>query len=168
MTLVNTFFPVYNQGGAYCGGGVWGWGGAAVDASGNVYIGVGNAGFNTGSIAPQSPFQKTTNPQTGYGEHLVQLSGDLSTVLASHAVAYIFPARNLDLSGTPVLMTPVGCPSLVAIQGKAGLLNFYRADGTGRFDGTAGPRGDQRVELYHARDRLGRPIRLRLVRHRQL
>jgi hypothetical protein len=36
MTLADTFFPVYNQGGAYSGGGVWGWGGAAVDKSANV------------------------------------------------------------------------------------------------------------------------------------
>ena len=43
MTLENTFYTVYGQGGAYSGGGVWGWGGAAVDAAGNVYIGVGNA-----------------------------------------------------------------------------------------------------------------------------
>jgi outer membrane protein assembly factor BamB len=138
MTLGNTFFPVYNQGGAYSGGGVWGWGGAAVDAAGTVYVGAGNADFNAGSIGPQPPFQTTTNEQAGYGEHLVQLSGDLSTVLASHAVPYSFNgvAHNLDLSGTPVLMTPVGCPTLLAIQGKAGLLNFYNTAGI-----NAGPLG---------------------------
>jgi outer membrane protein assembly factor BamB len=133
MTLGNTFYPTYGQGNAYSGGGVWGWGGAAVDASGTVYIGAGNADINAGRIGPKSPFVATTDEQAGYGEHMIALSGDLSTVLASHAVPYTFNqiARNLDLSGTPVLFTPVGCSPIVAIQGKAGLLNFYSASNIG-------------------------------------
>ena len=127
MTLGNTFFTVYDQGAAYSGGGVWGWGGATLDSAGNVYIGVGNADINQGVIGPKAPFVKTTNEQVGYGEHLVKLSSDLSTVLSSHAVKYTFndTARNLDLSGTPVIFDPLHCSSVVAIQGKAGLLNFY-------------------------------------------
>jgi len=129
MTPANTFYTVYNQGGTYSGGGVWGWGGAAVDGSGNVYIGVGNADYNSGKFGPQPPFERTTDEQVGYGEHLVSLSSNLSTVNSSYAVPYPFSttARNLDLSGTPVLFTPVGCSQFVAIQGKAGLLNFYNS-----------------------------------------
>jgi hypothetical protein len=133
MSVINTFFPTYGQGGAYSGGGVWGWGGAAVDAASNVYIGAGNADINAGAVGPQPPFITTTNEQVGYGEHLVQLNSTLSAVLASHAVPYTFngTAKNLDLSGTPVLMTPVGCPTMLAIQGKAGLLNFYNTQNIG-------------------------------------
>jgi outer membrane protein assembly factor BamB len=133
MTLENAFYTVYGQGGAYSGGGVWGWGGAAVDASGNVYIGVGNADYNTGKNGPQPPFVTTTNEEAGYGDHMVSLSSNLSTVLSSYAVPYQFSKteRNLDLSGTPVLFTPTGCPTMVAIQGKSGLLNFYTAANIG-------------------------------------
>jgi outer membrane protein assembly factor BamB len=129
MMLANTFFTVYNQGGTYSGGGVWGWGGAAIGGAGDVYIGVGNADINKGKIAPQPPFQTTTNEQVGYGEHVVRLTSDLSTVEASYAIPYTFnkTATNLDLSGTPVLYTPVGCPQVLAIQGKAGIINFYNA-----------------------------------------
>jgi hypothetical protein len=123
----NTFYPVWSQAAQYSGGGVWGWGGAAVDASGNVYVGTGNADINKHAIGPQPPFITTTNEQVAYGEHLVQLSNDVSTVESSFAVQYPFSktVTNLDLSGTPVLFTPVGCPTLLAVQGKAGLLNFY-------------------------------------------
>jgi outer membrane protein assembly factor BamB len=138
MTLANTFYTVFGRGGPYSGGGIWGWGGAAVGGSGNVFIGVGNADINTGKIGPQPPFKTTTNEQVGYGEHLVRLSSDLTTVLGSHAVHYDFSksVANLDLSGTPVLFSPVGCPSVTAIQGKAGLLNFYESQNVG-----AGPVG---------------------------
>jgi len=133
MTLGNTFFPTYGQGAAYSGGGVWGWGGAAVDDKGDVYAGAGNADINTGRIAPKAPFVATTNEQAGYGEHALKLSGDLSTVLSSHAVAYQFSktVTNLDLSGSPVLFTPAGCQPILAIQGKAGLLNFYHTGNLG-------------------------------------
>jgi outer membrane protein assembly factor BamB len=133
MTLENTFYTVYGQGGAYSGGGVWGWGGAAVDAAGNVYIGVGNADYNSGKNGPQAPFVTTTNEEAGYGDHMVSLSSNLATVNSSYAVPYAFSKteRNLDLSGTPVLFTPTGCPTMVAIQGKAGLLNFYTAGNIG-------------------------------------
>ncbi len=129
MTLGNTFYPTYNQGAAYSGGGVWGWGGVAVDLSGGVYFGAGNADINAGAIGPKSPFVTTTNEQAGYGEHVLKMSSDLSTVLASHAVPYTFngTSRNLDLSGSPTLFDPVHCPSILAIQGKAGRLNFYSA-----------------------------------------
>ncbi len=138
MTLTNTFYTVYGRGGPYSGGGIWGWGGAAVGGSGNVFVGVGNADINTGKIGPQPPFKATTDEQVGYGEHLVRLSSDLSTVLGSHAVHYDFnkSVTNLDLSGTPVLFSPVGCSSVTAIQGKAGLLNFYESQNIG-----AGPVG---------------------------
>jgi hypothetical protein len=133
MTLGNTFFTDYDQGGAYSGGGVWGWGGAAIDPSGNAYIGVGNADYGQGAKGPQPPFIQTTSEQAGYGEHLVALAGNLSTVNGSYAVPYQFggPATDLDLAGTPVVYTPLGCPQLVAVQGKAGLLNIYNASAIG-------------------------------------
>lgn len=133
MTLGNTFFPTYGQGAAYSGGGVWGWGGAAVDDQGHVYIGAGNADINAGRIGPKAPFVATTDEQAGYGEHAIKLSSDLSSVLSSHAVPYGFSktVTNLDLSGSPVLFTPTGCQPILAIQGKAGLLNFYHTGNLG-------------------------------------
>ncbi len=131
MTLGNTFYPAYNQGGAYSGGGVWGWGGAAVDAGGNVYVGTGNAQTNTTVHGPQPPFVAAPGEQAGYAEHLVALPPDLSAVGQNYAIPYAFSgsAKDLDLSGTPVLFSPVGCQQMVGIQGKAGQLNFYSAAG---------------------------------------
>ncbi len=130
MTLLNVFYPVYGQGANYSGGGVWGWGGAAVGGNGNVFVTVGNADINKGKIGPQSPFVQTTNEQVGYGEHVVRLTSNLSQVTGSYAVPYQFSVSetNLDLSGTPVLFTPPGCNPIVATQGKAGMLAFYESE----------------------------------------
>jgi outer membrane protein assembly factor BamB len=129
MTLGNTFYPAYDQGAPYSGGGVWAWGGVAADAAGNVYTGAGNAETVVAGVGPRAPFTPAPSEQSGYAEHMTQLTGDLSTVLGSYAVPYAFSptASDLDLSGTPVLFAPPGCPQLVAIQGKAGQLNFYTA-----------------------------------------
>ncbi len=138
MTLVNVFYPTYGQGAAYSGGGIWGWGGAAIGGNGNVFVTTGNADINKGKIGPQPPFVTTTNEQVGYGEHVVRLTSNLSSVTGSYAVPYAFSKTevNLDLSGTPVLFSPPGCNPIVATQGKAGMLAFYQSENLG-----AGPIG---------------------------
>lgn len=123
-TLLATFYPVFGQGGIkYSGGGVWGWGGVSYDGSA-IYTGVGNADTN-----PQSgTFVNTSDETVGYGEHILRLSTDLSTV-QDWNIPIVVPnpasASDIDLSGTPVLFQPPGCNPLLAVQGKAGFLMIY-------------------------------------------
>jgi outer membrane protein assembly factor BamB len=132
-TLQKTFYPVFGQGGKkYSGGGVWGWGGVSSDG-GAVYAGVGNA-----DIASQTgSFVQASDETVGYGEHVVALSADLSSVIGAN-LPIIVPnppdAVDIDLSGTPVLFQPPGCPALLAVQGKGGFLLIYR-----RYSLAAGP-----------------------------
>jgi hypothetical protein len=124
LTTTSSFYTVWNQGGAYSGGGVWGEGGVALDASGNVYTGVGNADTNSGTVGPQAPFAQTTNETVGYGEHVVKLGGDLSGPLANQRPNFGSPI-DWDLTGSPALFHPLGCGTLAALQGKAGFLVAY-------------------------------------------
>jgi hypothetical protein len=135
MTIANTFFTLWDpnntrgQGAQpWGGGGVWGWGGVAEDFAGNVLTGVGNgdAGGNYGTIAP--PFVQMPLEYDGYAEALLELSGNLSTVVAGNhpnPQSVYASAGDVDLQGTPVVFTPTGCGTMIAIQGKAGELNVY-------------------------------------------
>jgi outer membrane protein assembly factor BamB len=131
-TLQNTFFTVASAstgtaGTFYGGGGVWGWGGVSAEPDGSiVYTGVGNAdtAAQTGSFVT-APFETT-----GLAEHIVSFTGDLTSALDSHAPSLSFSsnplsASDIDLSGTPVLFQPPGCPPLLAVQGKEGYLFIY-------------------------------------------
>ncbi|MGH7708871.1 MAG: PQQ-binding-like beta-propeller repeat protein, partial [Vulcanimicrobiaceae bacterium] len=126
MTLASTAFMTYGQGGNFSGGGVWGWGGASVDSSGSVYIGVGNA--DTSATEPAG-YVNASSEHVGYGEHVVKLSADLSTVLGSQFPGFTYSGASVDLdfSGTPVLFQPPGCPLIEASQGKAGEVVIYNA-----------------------------------------
>ncbi len=125
MTLASTFFTTFGQGANYGGGGVWGWGGASADLSGNMYIGTGNA-----DIHPQSaPYANTQTEHDGYGEHMIRLSPQLAYE-ASQLPTFMYGTgldKDLDFSGTPVLFQPPGCPLIAASQGKAGELVIYNA-----------------------------------------
>ncbi len=130
-TLQNTFFTAANATGVagtyYSGGGVWGWGGASAEPDGSaVYTGVGNAdtGGQTGS------FVTAPSETVGYAEHIVKLSADLLAASDSDAPSLInlpnpLSASDIDLSGTPTLFQPPGCPPLLAVQGKEGYLFIY-------------------------------------------
>jgi hypothetical protein len=135
MTVAKTFFTLWDplnargQGAQpWGGGGVWGWGGVSVDPNGNVLTAVGNAdaGGNYGTIAP--PFAQAPTEHSGYAEAVLELSNNLSAVLASnHPVAqsiYAY-ANDVDEQGTPVVFTPTGCGAMLAVQGKAGQLTLY-------------------------------------------
>jgi hypothetical protein len=135
MTLADTFFTLWDpndkrgQGAQpWGGGGIWGWGGVSQDPSGNVITAVGNAdaGGNYGTIAP--PFKEAPLEYSGYAESVLELSNNLSTVVASnHPVpqsVYSY-ANDVDVQGTPVVFTPTGCPTMLAGQGKSGELSIY-------------------------------------------
>jgi len=122
------FYGAYGHGGNFSGGGVWGWGGVSVDDSGAVYAGVGNADNTQGPTGPQPPFEQTTAEDAGYGDHMIKLSADGSTLLASNDPGYTFGGAtdDVDFQGTPVLFKPVGCAdTLLASHGKNGLLIVY-------------------------------------------
>jgi hypothetical protein len=127
---VSTFFTTYNQGGAYSGGGVWGWGGVSVDGNGAVFAAVGNAD----TASQTAPFVQAPFETSGYGEQIVALSAALGSVYASNSPSFTeYPssATDIDLSGTPVLFQPPNCPPLLAVQGKAGFLFIYNRNDIG-------------------------------------
>ncbi len=129
MTLLSTFFTTWGQGGNYGGGGVWGWGGVSADPNGNVFFAAGNGETNAG-VLPQkiaAPFLPTDDEQIGLAEHLIETSGDLSTLEGSNYPGFNFAigGNDLDYTGTPVVFQPPvtsGCGELTATQGKDGTL----------------------------------------------
>lgn len=123
----NIAYTTYGVGGNFSGGGVWSWGGVAVDDGGAVYAGVGNADTSQGATGPQPPFTQTTNEQAGYGDHVIKLSSDLSSVIAAnYPGGNVGSADDLDFAGTPVLFKPLGCnDTLLASEGKAGQVVVY-------------------------------------------
>jgi len=122
-----TFYTAYGVGGNFSGAGVWSWGGVAIDDAGFVYAATGNADVTQGVSGPQPPFQQTTNQQAGYGENVIKLSADLSTLMgANYPGGNNGPTNDVDLSGTPVLFQPFGCSdTLLAEQGKTGELLVF-------------------------------------------
>jgi hypothetical protein len=135
MTLVNTFFTLWDPNNArgkgaqpWGGGGIWGWGGVSLDFNGNVVTAVGNAdpGGNYGTIA--APFVAAPTEYSGYAESVLELSPNLSTVIASnHPVpqAVYQTASDIDVQGTPIVFAQTGCPAMLAGQGKSGELSIY-------------------------------------------
>ena len=138
MTLTKTFFTVWDPQNArgygsqpWSGGGIWGWGGVSLDPAGNVLTGVGNTDTGLSSIPFVSPFQDAPLEYSGFGETLLELSGNLSNVVASnHPIApstYNAVSDDLDVQGTPLVFTPqgAGCGTMIALQSKAGTLSLY-------------------------------------------
>jgi hypothetical protein len=130
MTIADTFFETYGQGGLSGGGGVWGWGGVSADGSGNIYSGSGNAETASANSyqTPAPPVLSTTTENTGYAEHLVKLSSNLQTLEGSDAPTFNFAVGygDLDYPGSPTLFQPPigsGCSDLLSgTMGKGGLL----------------------------------------------
>ena len=130
---VTTFFTVWNPPTQpWGGGGVWGWGGVSLDFNGNVVAGIGNTdngeSYN-GHILP--PFVQAPEEYSGYGESVMQISPDLSTVMAdNHPIplgVYGGQAIDLDVEGTPAIFKPLGtgCTPMTAVQSKSGALFVY-------------------------------------------
>ena len=120
-----TWFPL--SGGAtmptVSGGGVWGWGGVAIDPSasvGGVYVATGNS--------------KGGNGQLAYAENIVNLAPDLVMVgAATPAFGKTQNGYDNDYGSTPTLFQPNGCgQKYLAAESKTGqlVIDSVAADGT--------------------------------------
>ena len=95
-------------------GGIWGWGGVAVNPAGTaLFTGVGNA---------------EPDVDDGSSDSMVELSTDLSEVFASVRPASATPGEDTDLGAAPVLFRPTRCPALLAANSKSGELLVWRQD----------------------------------------
>ena len=108
-THIETFDPVPGYGNL---GGIWGYGGVSLEPGGGVvYTAIGNSqggsGFDT----------------DGYGDQVVALSPDLSTVLDADLPATVPDTGDFDFGAAPVLFRPPGCQPLAAANNKDG--NLY-------------------------------------------
>jgi outer membrane protein assembly factor BamB len=108
---VSTFYPTQGQ----SGGGIWGFGGASIDtATNNVFIATGNADTTNG------------NPENfAYGEQIVELAPDLSSVLAHNYPGIPAGGDDEDFGATPLLFQPPGCGPLLAAVNKSGMFFLY-------------------------------------------
>ncbi|MBV9699253.1 MAG: PQQ-binding-like beta-propeller repeat protein [Candidatus Eremiobacteraeota bacterium] len=116
-TIVGTFYPTQGQ----SGGGIWGFGGASVDAStNNVFILTGNADTSHGQM--QNAY---------YAEQVVELSADVNTVIANNYPGLPQGAGDEDFGATPLLFTPPGCGPLLAAMNKSGMFFLYNRNAIG-------------------------------------
>lgn len=107
------------------GGGIWGWGGVAVDSTnGRVYGATANA---------------QTRPQDAdYAEHVLRLSPGLRVEAADNPS--VRRKGDADFGAHPVLLRRAGCPPQLAVVHKSGMLLLYDRNRLAR-----GPR--QRLQL---------------------
>jgi len=111
--IVSNWFPLSGSGQTptESGGGIWGWGGVAVekgDAAGGVYAGTGNAVGGPKQVV--------------YAEQVINLTRDLST-LAGSASPTLNSVQDVDYGATPLVFTPRGCgQKLLVIKNKTGLV----------------------------------------------
>lgn len=126
-TVAAAFFPGRPNGGqsaatAYCGGGIWGMGGASIDSTGDVYVATGN--IVTSSCGGFTNGGGETNP---YGDAVVQLDPNLN--LLSFATANVNGTKvsgDSDYGATPMLYSVPNCASLqVSAKNKNGYLYTY-------------------------------------------
>lgn len=107
-SVVNTFFPAQGV----SGGGIWGFGGAAIDPStNNVYVLAGNGDTANGG-----------SETAGMSDQLIELSADLGTV-----IGHFYVSGDQDFGATPLLFRPPGCPLLAAAMNKSGHFELYDA-----------------------------------------
>ena len=103
------------------GGSVWGWGGVAYSPRrGSLFVATGNA-FRGGSNVG-----KRFRESAGYGEHIVELSPDL-TVRAAHHPPEMH-GLDIGFAGSPVLFSHRFCGDLVAAVNKDGFVYVWRSD----------------------------------------
>jgi outer membrane protein assembly factor BamB len=153
-------------------GGVWVWGGVSVDPdTGTIFTAVGNShewSDECGCYVDDA----------GYGNHVVALTPDLSSVVASQDPG-IDSTGDYDFGAAPVLFQPTGCPPLAAANNKNGTLYIWDrtqlargpiaaipvGDGVSAFVGTPAWSDDRQTlyeaqaVLFGAKGRLGNGIR---------
>ena len=99
-------------------GGIWGWGGVSATKNGQtLYTGVGDA---------------EPDVANGASDSMVQLTADLSEVVASSRPPDAAPGQDADLGSAPVLFQPLGCSALLAADGKTGDLLIWRQNALGK------------------------------------
>jgi outer membrane protein assembly factor BamB len=119
--IVARWFPLPAR---FRGGGMWGWGGAALDAAGDVYVATSTAQAGD-EVRP-------------YAQRVVRLTRDLRLRGAHRAD---LPATSdADFGATPLLYRAPGCPPQLAVLHKSGALLVYDRDRV-----AAGPR--QRLQV---------------------
>lgn len=100
------------------GGGIWGYGGVSVDATGRVFA---------------AAAATDTEQYTPYAGRLLALSPDLG-LLGSYEPPHPSPCAgdpgvcDMDFGATPIVFQPPGCPTLVAAVNKDGNLYKLNAD----------------------------------------
>lgn len=153
-------------------GGVWGWGGVSVDPdTGTIFTAVGNSHQWSDECGCYLD-------DAGYGNHVVALTPDLSSVVASQDPG-IESTGDYDFGAAPVLFQPRGCPPLAAANNKNGTLYIWDrrqlgagpiasipvGDGVSAFIGTPAWSDDlqalfeAQAVLFGAKGRLGNGIR---------
>jgi outer membrane protein assembly factor BamB len=95
------------------GGGIWGWGGASLDALQNVFVTTGNA-------MPDGATEATP-----YAEYALKLSPTFALLGAHHPKLY---GNDSDFGSTPTLIDVPGCAPMLAAENKNGHLYVYRRD----------------------------------------
>lgn len=106
-------------------GGVWGWGGVSAEPDGSVlYTGVGNSYVYSSDCSCEVD-------DAGYGDKIVALTPDLSSVLASNKPLDVPPQGDEDFGAAPLVFQPRGCPPLLAAKNKLGHLFVWRRDRIG-------------------------------------
>jgi hypothetical protein len=96
------------------GGGIWGWGGVSITPDGHVWAATANAN-GTG----------LTDDATGNAESVVELTPDLQTIQVGPAPGMPHHG-DFGFGSTPVVFTPRGCQTMVAAEGKDGIVYLYR------------------------------------------
>jgi outer membrane protein assembly factor BamB len=110
----HSWVAVTMAGGDPGGGGIWGWGGVAITADGHVWAATANANVPDGD-----------DQAIDHAQSVVELSSALGLVNASHAPG--MPSKgDFGFGSTPIVFTPTGCNSLVAAEGKDGVLYLWR------------------------------------------
>jgi len=107
--LTATWYVVGN--GGVSGGGIWGQAGVTLDAKGSVYTATGNA---------------MTSPETyRFGEAVGPLGPKLGVEESDQPN---LSGGDVDYGGSPMLFQPKGCPLLLSVENKSGVLFLYHAD----------------------------------------
>jgi outer membrane protein assembly factor BamB len=129
QTVTAAFFPGRTTSGksgtAYCGGGIWGMGGASIDAATNdVYVASGNIVTSGGGCLANAGGE--TFP---YGDAVIQLDDQLNLLSSATANVNGTPVSNdSDYGATPMLYSVSNCASLqVSAKNKNGYIYTYGA-----------------------------------------
>ena len=100
-------------------GGMWGWGGVSIDPNdGRVFTGVGNSSVRSDACG-------CVIDNAGYGDSIVALSPDISTVLDSDNPPTVPSTDDSDFGAAPLLFQPAACPPLAAMNNKDGSLYVW-------------------------------------------